>query len=177
MGPVACDYAEMFQTSDGRKIDVGYFVTFDGESDKIRTANAGDEYIVGVVSSNPGMIADTIDTCCSKFVYDEWNRPVYEEVAMDEIKDFEGNVVVPARVERRARINPNWNPDCECQNRLDLPDWVPVGLIGKLLVRDDGTCRPGGYCYPNGDGIAAAASQGYRVMKRVSPNIVQILLK
>ena len=39
----ACDYAEMFETIDGQPIDVGYFVTFDGASDKVRKANTNDD--------------------------------------------------------------------------------------------------------------------------------------
>ncbi|MEQ6853273.1 peptidase G2 autoproteolytic cleavage domain-containing protein [Lysinibacillus capsici] len=45
------DYAEMFETADGNPIDVGYFVTFNGASDKIRKANASDNYIIGVISA------------------------------------------------------------------------------------------------------------------------------
>jgi hypothetical protein len=37
------DYAEMFETTDGNPIDVGYFVTLEGEGDKIRKAKKEDE--------------------------------------------------------------------------------------------------------------------------------------
>ncbi|MGM1033417.1 MAG: SHOCT domain-containing protein [Bacillota bacterium] len=49
-------------------------------------------------------------------------------------------------------------------------------LFGKLLVRDDGTCKAGSYCGPNEEGIATTADKGYRVMKRTGPNQVLVLL-
>ncbi|MNF00295.1 hypothetical protein D3C80_1991060 [compost metagenome] len=49
--------------------------------------------------------------------------------------------------------------------------------MGKLLVRDDGTCFAKGYCKPNDDGIATNSTNGYRVMKRVSSSIIQIIKK
>ena len=49
-------------------------------------------------------------------------------------------------------------------------------MLGKLLVRDDGTCQVNGYCKPNNEGIATAADHGYRVMKRTGPNQVLVLL-
>ncbi|WP_420685951.1 hypothetical protein [Bacillus cereus] len=41
---------------------------------------------------------------------------------------------------------------------------MPVGLIGKILVTDN-------------EGIATAAANGYRVMKRTGPNQVLILFR
>jgi Domain of unknown function (DUF3476). len=49
--------------------------------------------------------------------------------------------------------------------------------MGQILVRDDGTCQANGYCNVNGLGIATASPDGYRVMKRVSPNQVLILFR
>jgi hypothetical protein len=54
---------------------------------------------------------------------------------------------------------------------------VAVGLIGQVLVRDDGTCEEEGYCWSNDDGIATAADNGYKVMKRTGPNQVLLLVK
>lgn len=54
---------------------------------------------------------------------------------------------------------------------------MPVGLIGKILVRDDGTCQVNSYCRPNNEGIATATTNGYRVMKRTGPNQILILFR
>lgn len=56
------------------------------------------------------------------------------------------------------------------------PEWVAVGLLGQLLIRDDGTCKPDGYCLPNDDGIATSSVTGYRVMQRTGPNQVLVLV-
>ncbi|SDJ26742.1 Peptidase_G2, IMC autoproteolytic cleavage domain [Alteribacillus bidgolensis] len=166
----------MFETSNGEPIGVGYFVTFDEGSEKIRVAHARDDYIIGITSSNPAILSDSQDPDCSKYVIDEWNRPVYEEVTIPAVKDHEGNVLTEERKKTRKKINPNWDPSKNCSSRLDKPEWVAVGLVGKLLVRDDGTCQPGSYCKPNDDGIATKASQGYRVMKRTGENQILVLL-
>ncbi|MFZ5969208.1 MAG: peptidase G2 autoproteolytic cleavage domain-containing protein [Bacillota bacterium] len=173
----ACDYAEMFEISGEELINVGYFVTFDGESDQIRKANASDTYILGVTSSNPGVLADTENPECSKYLLDDWNRPIYEEVTIAAVTDSEGKVIMEERKEMRKKMNPEWDPDKKCNSRITCPDWVAVGLLGKLLVRDDGTCKAGGYCRPNDEGIATAASEGYRVMKRTGENQILILFR
>ncbi|MBO1583239.1 peptidase G2 autoproteolytic cleavage domain-containing protein, partial [Bacillus sp. XF8] len=171
----ACDYAEMFETLDGQSIDIGHFVTLDAE--KIRKANASDDYILGVTSSRPGILADTQDPTCSKYLLDEWNREIYEEVVKEAIKDSEGNIIIPERTETRKKLNPAWDPNIPCSSRLTRPEWVAVGLVGKLLVRDDGTCRPASYCRSNNEGIATATTNGYRVMKRTGPNQIMILVR
>ncbi|MEA1010963.1 peptidase G2 autoproteolytic cleavage domain-containing protein [Bacillus cereus] len=173
----ACDYAEMFETIDGQPIDVGYFVTFDGASDKVTKANTNDDYIVGITSSRPGILADTQDPTCSKYLLDEWNREIYEEVVVEAIKDNEGNVIMPERIETKKKLNPAWDPNISCSSRLTRPEWVAVGLVGKLLVRDDGTCQVGNYCKSNDEGIATASTNGYRVMKRTGPNQIMILVR
>jgi hypothetical protein len=60
---------------------------------------------------------------------------------------------------------------------MKRPEWVAVGMLGKLLVRDDGTCKPGEYCISNNEGIATASDKGYRVIKRTGPNQVLVVFK
>ncbi|MFS1512536.1 peptidase G2 autoproteolytic cleavage domain-containing protein [Chengkuizengella sp. SCS-71B] len=49
-----CDFAELFETLDGKPIDVGYFVTTKGK--KIRKATDRDNYILGVTSAVPTVL-------------------------------------------------------------------------------------------------------------------------
>ncbi|WP_273545534.1 hypothetical protein [Bacillus thuringiensis] len=62
--------------------------------------------MVGVTSSRPGILADTQDPTCSKYLLDEWNREIYEEVVKEAIKDSTGNVIVPKHVETRKKSTP-----------------------------------------------------------------------
>ena len=55
--------------------------------------------------------------------------------------------------------------------------WSPIGLMGKLLFRDDGTCEVNSYCRSNDDGIATASECGYRVMNHITENIIKVLIK
>ncbi|WP_413408549.1 peptidase G2 autoproteolytic cleavage domain-containing protein [Paenibacillus amylolyticus] len=61
--------------------------------------------------------------------------------------------------------------------RLQRVEWIPIGVVGKLLVRDDGTNQVGGFCRPNNEGIATSSTTGYRVMKRTGPNQILIFVK
>jgi trimeric autotransporter adhesin len=178
LSPAAGDYAEMFETIDGNPVDVGYFVTFDGGGDKIRKANENDDYILGVVSPTPVIIADASDLRWHKlFETDEWGRARFHEVVIPEIKDEEGNVLSPRFKKVEPILNPDYDPSKNYVSRILRPEWVAVGIMGKLLVRDDGTCQPNGYCLPNNEGAATASNRGYRVMKRTGKNQIQIFIK
>jgi hypothetical protein len=193
------DYAEFFEWSDGN-IDnedrVGYFVTL--EDDKIRKAISTDDYILGVVSVNPSVIGDSYaDDWSGKYVTDEWGRiqyhnvvvpatyrtvqhaAVYEENTDKIVTDaYDEEVIInEERTDYVPILNPDWDSSREYISRENRKEWSAVGMMGKLLVRDDGTCQVNGFCKPNNAGIATTATNGYRVMKRASENIVQILVK
>ncbi|QYR23962.1 hypothetical protein KZ483_07320 [Paenibacillus sp. sptzw28] len=174
----AADFAEMFETSDANPIEPGYFVTFDGESDKIRKATAADDYILGIVSANPAVIADASDLRWHKlFLTDEWGRTQYHEVSVPVKAVGGGNVISPSSTKREPILNPEYDPSNTYVSRLLRPEWVSVGLLGKLLVHDDGSCKIGKYAKSNNEGIATDSNEGYRVMKRTGPNQILVLVK
>ncbi|MGM0878994.1 MAG: peptidase G2 autoproteolytic cleavage domain-containing protein [Bacillota bacterium] len=168
------DYAEMFETVDGKSIDVGYFVTLEG--DKIRKANENDDYILGVISTDPAFVADIGEMRWkNKYLKDKWGRIQYHDVIIPEKKNKEGNIIIPERTETQPILNPDCDNTKEYVPRSKRSEWVAVGLLGKLLVRDDGTCQVNGYCRPNDEGIATAFDKGYRVMKRTGSNQILVL--
>jgi hypothetical protein len=172
----AADYAEMFETVDGNPIDVGYFVTAD--RGKIRKATASDPFILGITSATPSLLGDSAGLRWQgKYLTDKWGRKKYQEVTIPAEKDKDGNVMIPERTEIQPMLNPNWNPNEKYIPRIDRPEWAAVGLIGKILVRDDGTCSPNGYCRPNDDGIATKADNGYFVLKRTGSNQILVLFR
>ncbi|PEZ11839.1 exosporium leader peptide, partial [Bacillus thuringiensis] len=136
------DYAEMFEVVE-EPIDFGYFVTLEGE--KIRKATAQDSFILGITSATPSVLGDSAEMSWqNKYVVDEWGQRQYEEVTIPAEKDAEGNVRIPERVERQPKINPQWDSSKMYQPRINRPEWVAVGLLGKILIRDDGSCQVNG---------------------------------
>lgn len=84
-GPYAtsgADYAEYFEWQTPQEFDnaIGRFVTLVGK--KIRIAAQTDDYILGVISSTPGVIGN-IPNCDDywhgKYETDRWGRIVYDE--------------------------------------------------------------------------------------------------
>ncbi|AFC30509.1 hypothetical protein PM3016_3690 [Paenibacillus mucilaginosus 3016] len=172
----SADYAVMFETTDGMPIEPGYWVTLEGE--KIRKADAGDRYVLGIVSSSPAVLGDAADLRWKNmFLTDVWGRVLYEESDVPEQRDPEGNVVIPAGRRIHPVLHPSYDPRQVYIPRMQRPEWAAVGLLGKLLARDDGTCVPGGYCRPGERGVATASEKGYRVLKRVGPNQILVLVR
>lgn len=52
-------------------------------------------------------------------------------------------------------------------------------MMGVLAVRDDGTCKVNGFCTVKEGGIATTTNDknGYRVIERVTENIVKVVFK
>ena len=156
------DYAEMFPWDDDNAKNEdrrGLFVTLDG--DKIRLANADDDYILGVVSATPSVVADAhTDDWCKKWKTDIFGERLLDEngawILNDDFKEEENESYV---------------------SRLDRKEWAAVGLVGKLIVVDDGTCEVNGYCKPKNGGVATKSEAGYRVMKRLDDTHIQILFR
>ncbi|MEC9489055.1 MAG: peptidase G2 autoproteolytic cleavage domain-containing protein [Halanaerobium sp.] len=171
----AADFAEMFETVDGKEIAVGYFVTLEGE--KIRKASSNDDYILGVTSSTPAVLAGTAELCWKdKYLKDEWGRFQYEKVTVPAKKDENGNIILAGYEKMQKIINPDYDEKMQYVSRTKRPEWVPVGMLGKILVRDDGSCRVNGYCRPNDDGVATNSDSGYRVIKRSGEMQILIIL-
>jgi len=189
------DYAEYFEWEDGNpdgEDRVGYFVTLEG--DKIRKTVSINDYILGVVSATPSVVGDNYEAWQGKYVTDDWGRVQYHDVFIPTTYNilhheavYEDDVLVEAaydepvvdmleRVEHQPIYNPEWDSTQEYIPREKRKEWSPVGMMGKLLVRDDGNCLVNGYCTANDDGLATVSPTGYRVMKRISVNIIQILL-
>lgn len=184
------DYAEFFEWLDGNPDDedrVGYFVTLDG--DKIRIATAADDYILGVVSGEPFVLGNgDCDTWNGMYLHDEFRRTIYEPAPkMIEILDSEGNPTgeyeeVEGEFEgTRPKLNPEYDHTQPYISRLDRKEWAPVGMLGVLAVRHDGTAQVNGYVTVNANGIATAceknAENAYRVIKSNTDSVVEIIFR
>ncbi|MED0958933.1 peptidase G2 autoproteolytic cleavage domain-containing protein [Bacillus paramycoides] len=156
------DYAQMFETADHNPIDVGYFVTFSSE-EKIRIATSNDSFILGISSATPALIGNSGALSWAKrYTTDSFGKRQYTRTDTQEILPL---------------LNTEWDPACKYISRRKRTEWLPIGLIGQMLVRDDGTCETHGYCRPNDDGIATKAESGFFVIKRTSENQILILFR
>ena len=184
------DYAEFFEWLDGNPDDedrVGYFVTLDG--DKIRIATAADDYILGVVSGEPFVLGNgDCDTWNGMYLHDEFRRTIYEPAPkMVEILDSEGNPTgeykeVEGEFEgTRPKLNPEYDHTQPYTSRFERKEWAPVGMLGVLAVRHDGTAKVNGYVTVNADGIATAceksAENAYRVIKSNTDSVIEIIFR
>lgn len=174
------DYAEYFEWVDGNVNNEdrrGRFVTLDGEN--IRYATAEDEYILGIVSAVPSIIGDgQTEMWRDKYLNDIYGAKVEEVVEVEETTN-ENGVVIPAHIERRWVLNPEYDPNQEYIPREERPEWDAVGIIGKLVVIDDGSCEVNGYCCPSINGIATMSESKtpYRVMERLDATHVKVFIR
>lgn len=156
---IGADYAEYFEWLDGNTKNqdrVGLFVTLDG--DKIKLANKGD-YILGVISANPSIVGNSAELDW----HDKYKTDVYGRLIYDESH----NLI----------LNENYNDTLEYIPRGARKEYSKVGLLGQLVVQDDGTCEVNGYCMASVNGVATKSDSGYRVIKRIDKTYIKIILK
>lgn len=156
---IGADYAEYFEWLDGNTKNqdrVGLFVTLDG--DKIKLANKGD-YILGVISANPSIVGNSAELDW----HDKYKTDVYGRLIYDESH----NLI----------LNENYNDTLEYIPRGARKEYSKVGLLGQLVVQDDGTCEVNGYCTASVNGVATKSDSGYRVIKRIDETHIKIILK
>jgi len=195
------DYAEYFEWADGNPDSedrVGYFVTLDGK--KIRKAKPGD-YILGIISGQPCIIGNADEDWLGRWEHDEFGRFVREDVdtpitKRQPILDAEGRPTGEFKDVETGEVSHGWrfkaNPDYDASQpyveRRDRPEWNAVGMMGVLSVRDDGSCQVNGFCQVAPGGIATVASaelaiedgklvKGWRVLERVSDNVVKVVFR
>lgn len=184
------DYAELFEWLDGNpdgEDRAGRFVTLEG--DKLRLATSEDDFVIGIVSGNPSIVGDVHDDQWhGMYQQDIFGRYMWEDVEIPEETEEKpdpknpGKTITvvkrPAHTERRQVINPDYDPDQKYTPRSDRPEWDTVGMMGKLVAIDDGSCQPNEWCTVGENGAATASKfqTHYRVMKRLDETHVLILL-
>lgn len=179
MSSAGADYAEFFEWKDGNpeaQDRVGYIVALDG--DKLTLANEGD-YILGVVSGTATVLGDNPEwNWAKRWVTDDFGRIQYEDKVIHHEAEERNGETIPAWDEtiKAPVVNPDYDPNQEYTKRADRPEWSAVGMMGKLYVRDDGTCQVNGFAKPI-NGVATASTSGMRVIERVSDNVIRVVIK
>ena len=173
------DYAEFFEWADGNpdgEDRAGYFVKPEGE--KIVKCGEFDTPL-GVVSAAPAIIGDSGELHWhGKFATDDFGRVQYHDVTVPAELDEDGNIIAEEHIERQPVLNPEWDNTTEYVPRKDRKEWAAVGVLGKLVVYDDGTLQSGDLCRCGENGTAVkSVKNGYPVLKRISDDKVLIWLK
>ncbi|MDM5298063.1 peptidase G2 autoproteolytic cleavage domain-containing protein [Bacillus pumilus] len=164
-GSTFSDYAEYFESTDGKSIPSGYFVTL--ENEKIRKANQGDQ-VLGVISETAGIVlGESTFNWQGRYIKNEFGGLIYEDVDVTFINQ-EGIEVTELR--RVPKENPYFNPEEEYIARSERPEWNIVGMFGQVHVRIDETVKTGDKIIPKaGKGTKSTADKGFHVMKITTP--------
>jgi len=156
------DFAEMFESLDGKEIKAGTSVI--NEGDKIRPAKKG-ETPIGVISENPTIVGnigggDADSEWTGKYLKDDKGNYIMEKAEywscrknkktgvskekrkMKEIgSDLAGwsDEKTPMKgakktMKERRKVNPGWNKDQKCLSRKDRDEWNVVGLVGRVPI-------------------------------------------
>ena len=162
------NYAEMFEWTDGNlsaEDRMGYFVTFEQGTNKIRKANDTDTYILGIITADSTVIGNNYDAGWNEpYVKDSFGRIVYSAAVA--IADEEVESIAEPKAIKTPQINSSYNASKVFIPRNEQDKWGQVGIMGKIWIHHDGTCNVGDFCKSNADGIATKADTGYYVLEK-----------
>jgi hypothetical protein len=152
------DYAEMMEWDDKNpKIEDrrGYPVVL-SVNGKIRIASNSDNRndIIGVVSCQSSILADVAWAHWDgKYIKDKFgervSNTIYYLANISNENDFSrvGPMTNPPegyciKTEPEYILNPKYNPSVPYVERINRPEWDPIGFIGKLRVRNGSPIHP-----------------------------------
>lgn len=174
------DYAEYFQWADDVPLEedfAGRFVTLDGE--RLRLACPEDAWVLGILSAAPSVVGDAEDDQWhGMYLKDVFGRVILEEQEIPAETAPDGTVLQKAHRELAPALNPDYRSGETYIPRSKRPEWAAVGLLGKLVAVDDGTCVPNGWCRPGQGGLATAAEgpTRFRVMSRLDETHIRVMI-
>ena len=173
----------IFEWMDGNPDNedrIGYIVALNGN--KIELANSVDD-VLGICSGTAMVLGDSAEWNWNKrYLTDDFGRVLYSDYNIEHpaTYDNEGEILDDAWTEHIhvPTPNPAYDASQTYIRRSERPEWQIVGLMGKLYVRDNGTCVVNGYAgVSNGIAIKSDNKTNMRVMERVNDTVIRVLLK
>lgn len=165
------DFAEFFESVDGKKIDFGVSVVF--EKEKIRPAERG-ETPFGVVSATAAITLNNSMEWSKKYLRDdfgsyitrdrEWWSIIKKEVRNRDIKTDDKTINSDKHIEKRHHgwsddvkppkgatkrmiktrvLNPEFDESKKYIPRKEREEWNAVGLVGRVRIRKGQQIAPG----------------------------------
>lgn len=175
------DYAEFYEWLDQNVNDEdrrGRFVTLDGQF--VRLANAADDDLLGIISATPTVTgAHDLGEWHDKYLRDEFGAILYQAVEIPDAYDTNGKLLAAAHTDLQPIINPDYDPKREYISRSSRPEWAVVGLVGQIIMLQDGSCYSNDYCKSADEGIATKSDErtNFRVMKRIDDRHILVMAK
>ncbi len=201
------EYFEWIDQNPNNEDRVGYFVTLKGKQIQIATPNdyilgivSGLPCIIG--NADEDWLGRWEHDDFGRFTH-EYFEQTKEEVSTENMNDDEISalltnedyVYIDNKIYHIIRTpvdyptkhydfkaNPDYDNTQPYIERKDRQEWDAVGMLGVLSIRDDGTCQVDGFCKVAEGGIATHSDEyiigkTYRVIERVSDNVVKIIFK
>ena len=190
-------YSEMYEweTIPPQQYRLGRFVTFSTTSpEKIVPVSKATDIVFGVTTVNSVTDSDNPNEWKYKNICNEYGdmylqnlrlavgAKVYDQVnEINFIKTYPWEHYVPVQ-------NKFFDEKKQYVKRTNREEWIRVNLIGKCVVFDDGSCKPGEWCVPytgkmkelQGSAVPApekTKQQKFYVLGRVSDKTIIILNK
>ena len=152
------DYAEYFEWLDGNPDSEdrrGMLVTLNG--DKLVPAH-GDDFL-GAVSACPSVVGNAFEN----YWHGKYKTDVFGAVLLDK--------------DGKPIISDGFDPSRIYIPRSKRPEWSPIGLVGKLVITDNGKCKVGEYVSAmEGRGVPCNKRTNARVIRRVDERHVEITI-
>jgi hypothetical protein len=189
-------FSEMYEWADVSKANLGIFVVFDDVT-KNKIVPFGENTnteVLGVSTINSTIESDNpkqwkFSYMCNEVgdIYLRKERLAVGQKVYDQILEF--NYIQTRPWEHLIPIeNKYFNKEVEYVPRTNRQEWVRVNMLGKVVVRDNGECKPGEYCQPYSGklitnfGTAVPASDDvnlkkFYVLERLSEKTILILNK
>lgn len=184
-------YTEMFEWQTIPESAYGLFVQFNkDEPEKVEPYHDKDGVLVGVSTVSARCISDDPEQWDKAYLYNELgdNYLKKERLAVG-IKQYdqhnEFSYISTRPWEHYVNvINPKYDKNRNYVKRSLRNEWVKVNIGGKVIVKDNGKCKPGEFCQPYTGmkaklaGTAQPYEEGkykFYVINRISENTITIL--
>lgn len=156
---IGADYAEYFEWLDGN-LEKEYRCGILVELSKNKIIPATGSTIFGAISGNPSVVGNAYEL----YWHGKYARDVYGKVITTKLGE--------------PLLSPDYDPNKKYIPRSKRPEWAVVGILGKLIVRDNGECIPGDFCGAI-NGIAVPSKHTKTrvlTLRRIDNNHIEVVI-